>query len=125
LLFQPRFREEDKVSLFLPPFLPPPAFSLVSSLTSFSSFLLPPAPILRRLSKVYFTWVIRDFSSAEWFRSLLSAIEEQDVDGRIEISIYLTSKISPDEMQNIMLNDVGATRDAITNLVSLLFLPLR
>ncbi|KAG1838459.1 hypothetical protein DFJ58DRAFT_121539 [Suillus subalutaceus] len=31
-----------------------------------------------RLSKVYFTWVIRDFGSAEWFHSLLQAIEEQD-----------------------------------------------
>jgi len=31
-----------------------------------------------RLSKVYFTWVIRDFGSAEWFHSLLHAIEEQD-----------------------------------------------
>jgi NADPH oxidase len=38
-----------------------------------------------RLRKVYFFWVCRDFGSFEWFRSLLSAIEAQDLDSRIEI----------------------------------------
>ena len=38
-----------------------------------------------RLRKVYFFWVIRDFGSFEWFRSLLSAIEAQDLDNNIEI----------------------------------------
>ena len=38
-----------------------------------------------RLRKVYFFWVIRDFGSFEWFRSLLSAIETQDVNSNIEI----------------------------------------
>lgn len=37
--------------------------------------------------------VIRDFGTAEWFHSLLHAIEEQDFQRRIEISIYLTAKI--------------------------------
>jgi len=69
-----------------------------------------------RLSKVYFTWVIRDFGTAEWFHSLLHAIEEQDVNNRIEISIYLTAKIKDDDMNNILVQDVGAERDAITSL---------
>lgn len=69
-----------------------------------------------RLSKVYFTWVIRDFGTAEWFHSLLHAIEEQDVDNKIEISIYLTAKIKEDDMNNIVVQDVGAERDAITQL---------
>lgn len=56
-----------------------------------------------RLSKVYFTWVIRDFGVAEWFHSLLHAIEEQDTQNRIEINIYLTAKIKEDDMNNIIV----------------------
>ncbi|KAF7313919.1 Superoxide-generating NADPH oxidase heavy chain subunit A [Mycena chlorophos] len=63
-----------------------------------------------RLSKVYFTWVIRDFGTAEWFHSLLHAIEEQDTQKRIEINIYLTAKIKEDDMNNIIV------QDAITSL---------
>jgi len=69
-----------------------------------------------RLSKVYFIWVIRDFGSAEWFHSLLQAIEEQDTQNRIEITIYLTAKIKEDDMNNIIVQDVGAEKDAITSL---------
>lgn len=58
-----------------------------------------------RLSKVYFTWVIRDFGSAEWFHSLLHAIEEQDTQNRIEINIYLTAKLKDDDMNNIIVRD--------------------
>ncbi len=68
------------------------------------------------LVQVYFTWVIRDFGSAEWFHSLLHAIEEQDVGNRIEINIYLTAKIKEDDMTNIIVQDVGAEKDAITSL---------
>jgi predicted ferric reductase len=38
-----------------------------------------------RLRKVYFFWVCRDFGSFEWFKSLLAAIEAQDLESRIEI----------------------------------------
>jgi len=69
-----------------------------------------------RLSKVYFTWVIREYGAAEWFHSLLRAIEEQDTQNRIEINIYLTAKIKEDEMNNIIVQDVGAEKDAITSL---------
>lgn len=58
-----------------------------------------------RLSKVYFTWVIRDFGSAEWFHSLLHAIEEQDTQNRIEINIYLTAKLKDDDMNNIIVRE--------------------
>ncbi|KAH8080174.1 NADPH oxidase isoform 2 [Filobasidium floriforme] len=71
-----------------------------------------------RLSKVYFVWVIRDFGSAEWFHSLLEAIEAEDTEQRIEIHIYLTAKITEDQMNNILLQDVGADKDAITSLRS-------
>ncbi|KAF9034679.1 NADPH oxidase isoform 2 [Hymenopellis radicata] len=69
-----------------------------------------------RLSKVYFTWVIRDYGTAEWFHSLLQAIEEQDTQNRIEINIYLTAKIKEDDMNNIIVHDVGSEKDAITAL---------
>ncbi len=47
-----------------------------------------------RLRKVYFFWICRDFGSFEWFRSLLLAIEAQDLQNHIEIhtvSILSTS----------------------------------
>lgn len=53
--------------------------------------------------QVYFTWVIRDYGTAEWFHSLLHAIEEQDTQNRIEINIYLTAKIKEDDMNNIIV----------------------
>ncbi|KAJ7171086.1 NADPH oxidase B [Mycena filopes] len=69
-----------------------------------------------RLSKVYFTWVIRDYNTAEWFHSLLHALEEQDSQNRIEINIYLTGGIKEDDINNIVVQDVGAEKDAITAL---------
>lgn len=87
----------------------PTRLSKVSSL--FSPIAFSPTPV-----QVYFTWVIRDFGSAEWFHSLLHAIEEQDVQNRIEINIYLTAKIKEDDMTNIIVQDVGADKDAITSL---------
>ncbi|KAF3940763.1 hypothetical protein ABW19_dt0207448 [Dactylella cylindrospora] len=69
-----------------------------------------------RLSKVYFFWVCRDFGSFEWFRSLLMAIEAQDISHLIEVHTYLTAKIKADDATNIMINDANAERDAITGL---------
>ncbi|KAI9801698.1 MAG: hypothetical protein M1833_002380 [Piccolia ochrophora] len=69
-----------------------------------------------RLRKVYFFWVCRDFGSFEWFRSLLMAIEAQDMDNHIEIHTYLTAKIQEDDATNIMINDAHADQDAVTGL---------
>ena len=69
-----------------------------------------------RLHKVYFFWICRDFGSFEWFRSLLLAIEAQDIGHLIEIHTYLTAKIKPDDATNIMINDANAEKDAITGL---------
>ncbi|KAL9111538.1 MAG: hypothetical protein Q9227_004026 [Pyrenula ochraceoflavens] len=71
-----------------------------------------------RLRKVYFFWICRDFGSFEWFRSLLLAIEAQDLQNHIEIHTYLTAKIKPDDATNIMINDANAEQDAITGLRS-------
>ena len=38
-----------------------------------------------RLRKVYFIWICRDFGSLAWFKDLLSAIEVQDEERRIEV----------------------------------------
>lgn len=69
-----------------------------------------------RLRKVYFFWVCRDMGSFEWFRSLLLAIEAQDMDNCIEIHTYLTQKVKDDDATNIMINDVGGEKDAVTGL---------
>jgi NADPH oxidase len=69
-----------------------------------------------RLRKVYFFWVCRDYDSFEWFQSLLMAIEDQDLGNHIEIHTYLTAKISTDDIENIISNDVGGERDAVTDL---------
>ncbi len=92
-----------------------------------------------RLRKVYFFWVCRDFGSFEWFRSLLMAIEAQDMDSQIEIHTvrvlysclplklkyhcrsltppkYLTANIKSDDATNIMINDANADKDTITGL---------
>ncbi|WKT49110.1 Ferric reductase transmembrane component-like domain [Fusarium oxysporum f. sp. vasinfectum] len=71
-----------------------------------------------RLAKVYFFWICRDFDSFEWFRSLLLAVEAQDLDHRIEIHTYLTAKIKADDATNIMINDANADKDTITGLRS-------
>ncbi|EDN03387.1 hypothetical protein HCAG_01252 [Histoplasma mississippiense (nom. inval.)] len=71
-----------------------------------------------RLSKVYFFWVCRDFGSFEWFRSLLLAIEAQDMANHIEIHTYLTARIKVDDATNIMINDANAEQDTITGLRS-------
>ena len=94
-----------------------------------------------RLRKVYFFWVCRDFESFEWFRSLLSAIEAQDLDHQIEIHTvrlifvsihsfrlgsltgydgasmqYLTGSLRVDDATNIMINDSSQDQDVITGL---------
>jgi hypothetical protein len=60
--------------------------------------------------QVYFTWVIRDFGTAEWFHSLLHAIETQDTQNRIEINIYLTQRIKEDDMNNIIVSTFSHMR---------------
>ncbi|KAJ3115252.1 hypothetical protein HDU96_000967 [Phlyctochytrium bullatum] len=73
---------------------------------------------LIKLRKVYFIWVCRDKDSFEWFQDLLATLEEENIDGFIEIHTYLTQGVKIDEMRNIILNDEEGTRDAITGLRS-------
>lgn len=71
-----------------------------------------------RLSKVYFIWVIRDFGSAEWFHSLLEAIEAEDTEQRIEIHIYLTAKITEDQMNNILVSNCASPHFAENRIIN-------
>lgn len=76
-----------------------------------------------RLRKVYFFWVCRDFGSFEWFKSLLMAIESQDMDSHIEIHTvclfpqplflvlsYSTKKINPPFSLYLVSNSKDQTR---------------
>lgn len=69
-----------------------------------------------RLRKVYFFWICRDFGSLAWFKSLLSAIEEQDKMRQIEVRAYLTANISHEDALNIQLN--YEDRDPVTGLIT-------
>ncbi|KAI5475801.1 hypothetical protein MNV49_000812 [Pseudohyphozyma bogoriensis] len=71
-----------------------------------------------RLRKVYFIWICRDFNQLEWFQSLLLAIEEQDLSNFIEIHTYVTTKVKEDDINNIIVQDVGGERDTISHLRS-------
>ncbi|GAA5862451.1 hypothetical protein JCM8547_002069 [Rhodosporidiobolus lusitaniae] len=68
------------------------------------------------LNKVYFFWVCRDYEAFEWFQSLLLALEEQDLDDRIEIHTYMTGRVQENDMHNIFTNDVGGEVDVLTRL---------
>lgn len=61
-------------------------------------------------------WICREFETSAWFRELLHAIEEQDLQNFIEILVFVTAPAKEDDVNNIVLQDVGATRDAVTQL---------
>ncbi|KAI9193461.1 ferric reductase NAD binding domain-containing protein [Polychytrium aggregatum] len=69
------------------------------------------------LKKVYFFWVNRDKEAFEWFQSLLSSLEESVPTSFLEIHVYLTAKLSSDEIQNIVLHDADGV-DPLTELQS-------
>lgn len=60
-----------------------------------------------RLRKVYFFWVCRDYGSFEWFRSLLMAIESQDMDSHIEI--HTVSLVTSTDMVFRRLTSTSST----------------
>ncbi|CEQ39089.1 SPOSA6832_00566 [Sporobolomyces salmonicolor] len=73
-------------------------------------------PFASVLKHICFFWICRDFVSFEWFQSLLLALEAQDLSNYIEIHTYLTARVVEDDMNNIIANEVGADRDAVTSL---------
>jgi NADPH oxidase len=73
---------------------------------------------LMKLKKVYFIWVCRDKDAFEWFQDLLQTLEEENIEGFIEIHTYLTQGLKIDELRNVILNDEEGAADAITGLRS-------
>ncbi|KAJ3291239.1 hypothetical protein HK104_006227 [Borealophlyctis nickersoniae] len=71
-----------------------------------------------RLRKVYFVWVCRDKDAFEWFQDLLATLEEENIDGFLEIHTYLTAGLKADEVKNIIINDREGVEDALTGLKS-------
>lgn len=53
------------------------------------------------LRKAYFFWICKDFSSFEWFRCLLMALEVQDIDRHIEM--HIVSQYLPTFFQDATL----------------------
>ena len=62
-----------------------------------------------RLQKVYFFWVCRDFGSFEWFKSLLMAIESQDMDNHIEIHTVCCRVAQPFCISRLVTNCIYST----------------
>ena len=56
------------------------------------------------LKRVYFIWICRDFVSYEWFKSLLLAIEMQDLDWSIEIHTVKMTLIKASRRPRLMLD---------------------
>ena len=71
-----------------------------------------------KLRRVLFVWTARDKSAFEWFASIISALEGEQLDDFLQITVYLTAKLSLEEAREIAYaGDEGAS-DAITGLRS-------
>lgn len=70
-----------------------------------------------KLRKCYFFWICRDIEAFEWFHDLLRALEAEDIDHFLEINIFLTGGLKPDQVKNVIINDETG-QDALTGLRS-------
>jgi len=68
------------------------------------------------IQKVYFYWISRDKNAFEWFNDILIVLENENLNNFLDINIYLTGALSPEEIQNVMYSD--ASSYAITGLRS-------
>jgi len=69
------------------------------------------------IEKVYFYWICRDKNSFEWFSSMLSALEQENINNFLEIHTYLTGGLSLDEVKEVVY-DEEKQQDKITGLTS-------
>eukprot|EP01111_Echinosteliopsis_oligospora_P012929 TRINITY_DN4510_c0_g1_i1.p1 TRINITY_DN4510_c0_g1~~TRINITY_DN4510_c0_g1_i1.p1 ORF type:complete len:533 (-),score=107.81 TRINITY_DN4510_c0_g1_i1:139-1737(-) len=70
------------------------------------------------IDKVYFYWICRDKNSFEWFSTMLSALERENINNFLEINTYLTGALSPDEVRDVMYGTDEESADQITGLAS-------
>lgn len=74
-----------------------------------------------RLKKVIYIGICRTVSAFEWFHDVLRALENQDTGHFLDIRYYLTGRLGPDQINNIMhIQNLGG-RDPITGLHSQTF----
>jgi len=69
------------------------------------------------ITKVYFYWISRDKNAFEWFSEVLAALEYENINNFLEVHVYLTGQLSPDEIRNVMYG-LESDADAITGLQS-------
>ncbi|KAF9363128.1 hypothetical protein BGX34_004819 [Mortierella sp. NVP85] len=71
--------------------------------------------------RVEFYWVCRDLASLKWFQSLLSTVEQSMLNVKLQIHIYCTAVMKPDQHHNIALqmSDDFSGMDTITGLRAL------
>lgn len=70
------------------------------------------------ISKVYFYWICRDKSAFQWFSKKLAALERDNVNNFLEINIYLTGGLNPDEVRDVMYSMDEKSEDQITGLTA-------
>lgn len=70
------------------------------------------------IDKVYFFWVCRDKNAFQWFSDMLAGLERENVNNFLEINIYLTGALSPDEVRDVMYGTDEESADQITGLAS-------
>lgn len=71
--------------------------------------------------RIEFYWVCRDLASLKWFQSLLSTIEQSMLNVKLQIHIYCTAVMKPDQHHNLALHmsDQFSGADTITGLRAL------
>ncbi|KAF9198589.1 hypothetical protein BGZ49_000531 [Haplosporangium sp. Z 27] len=74
-----------------------------------------------KTKRIEFYWVCRDLASLKWFQSLLSTIEQSMLHVKLNIHIYCTAVMKPDQHHNIALHlhDDFTGADTITGLRAL------
>lgn len=74
-----------------------------------------------KTKRIEFYWVCRDLASLKWFQSLLATIEGSMLNVKLNIHIYCTAVMKPDQHHNIALHmqDDFTGGDTITGLQAL------
>lgn len=62
--------------------------------------LIPAFPYFLVTAQRYFYWICRDKNSFEWFSKMLAALEGENVNSFLEINIFLTGGLAPDEIRD-------------------------
>jgi len=67
--------------------------------------------------KSTFFWISRDKGSFEWFNDVLAALEYENVNNFLEISTYLTTQLTVQQIRNVV-DELDAPVDSINKLQS-------